>query len=128
MRSRLETPNAQNAPGGTSALLLEMAGVELEMLQHYTAVAKQRQNALSPVGRLPGELLAMIFAYAQAPESSYRPGIPNGWLPCRVMEVIDQPKGNSVPEEQKVPTKVVRYDLGWISLSHVCSAWRMVRG
>ncbi|KZV67357.1 hypothetical protein PENSPDRAFT_56604 [Peniophora sp. CONT] len=98
------------------------------MLAHYTAIARQHKNALSAVGRLPEELLAMIFAYAQYPS---RPSgthyYPDGWIPSRRIVNVELPGGDVAAGEEKKTERVVRYQLGWIVLTHVCSAWRTVR-
>lgn len=94
--------------------------IELDMLEHYTAIAKQRKNSLLPVGRLPGELLAMIFALAQSPSVAY----PNGWMPNRRSVVHVKP---GAKENGAKTVEAVRYTLGWLYCTHVCSAWRTVR-
>ncbi|KZV67355.1 hypothetical protein PENSPDRAFT_688159 [Peniophora sp. CONT] len=124
MRSRLETPHAQTVFG--SALEQQsIVEVELKMLRHYTALAGQRLNALRPAGRLPGELLAIIFAYAQAPSSSLK-DFSDGWMPRRLLVDPVLPGDKPVIGVKKNITKNVRYDIGWIGLTHVCSAWRTV--
>lgn len=100
--------------------------IEVEMLRKYTAITMQRKNALQPVGRLPRELLGMIFAYAQsAPFST--DAYPEGWVPRRRWVVVESSDDTAKTGEKKKAQKVVRYALGWIYVTHVCSAWRTVR-
>lgn len=101
-----------------------MVEVEFGLLQHYAAIAGQRLNALRPIGRLPEELLAMIFSHAQAPSDDY----PDGWMPSRRSEDVDSPGDKPITGGKKKTDKVVRYDLGFIHVTHVCRAWRTVRG
>ncbi|KZV67358.1 hypothetical protein PENSPDRAFT_736545 [Peniophora sp. CONT] len=107
---------------GNTSLRQQAVDIEIEMLRKYTAIALQRQNALRPVGRLPAELLSMIFAYAQSPP--YSGGAHDRWLPRRYpVEVISDDK--VAKTEEKTKTKqVIRFALGWLHVTHVCSAWR----
>ena len=124
MRARLDVPSAQVGLGSTDEQQ-RMVEVELEMLKYCTALANQRLNALRPMGRLPGEVLAMIFSYTQTPPDEHR----DGWIPSRRLVEVDIPAEKQSSGEKKNYKKstVVRFDLGFIWVTHVCSAWRTVR-
>lgn len=80
-----------------------MLELELDVLHKYAAIARQRRNAATSVGRLPPEVLTEVFLYAQ-----------EDWKPQRRRAKPSTP--DAVP-----------YDLGWLNITHTCSSWRKVR-
>ena len=80
-----------------------MLELELDVLQKYAAIARQRRNAATSAGRLPAEVLVEIFLSAQ-----------EDWKPQR--------------RRGKPPSgEMVSYDLGWLNITHTCNMWRKVR-
>ncbi|KAI0266525.1 hypothetical protein BC834DRAFT_783046, partial [Gloeopeniophorella convolvens] len=79
---------------------------ELAALHTVTCAMRTRRNALSLVGRLPPELLSRIFAFHAANQPIARDPIYN----------YDDPN----------PPSMAQVELGWITVTHVCRAWRAV--
>lgn len=95
------------------AAQLQAADLELEVLKESETIVKQTRNRLIPIGALPAEVLALIFALAQ-----------DSWEPeGRLASSFEASK----PEGDKSPHPLgPRYHLGWIFLTHVCHRWRQV--
>ncbi|KZV69344.1 hypothetical protein PENSPDRAFT_753422 [Peniophora sp. CONT] len=84
-----------------------IADIELSAMQKAFALANQRRNATIAAAGLPAELLALVFSAAI-----------DIWEPVRIMSWTTR----GIEENKK--EKPLRYDLGWLVVSHVCSSWR----
>ncbi|VDB83225.1 unnamed protein product [Peniophora sp. CBMAI 1063] len=101
IRTRFE-PSADQGVNGDPANRLQILELELDVLQKYAAIARQRRNAATSLGRLPAEVLTEIFLFAQ-----------EDWKPQR--------RRGKPSTSDAVP-----YDLGWLNITHTCSQWRKV--
>ncbi|KZV65367.1 hypothetical protein PENSPDRAFT_655822 [Peniophora sp. CONT] len=77
--------------------------VELQIIQKHLALTRRKRNAFVGACKLPAELLSDIFRLVQSE-----------WKPLSWKR-----------SDAKYPSATL-YSLGWMSLSHVCSAWRKV--
>ena len=84
-----------------AAVSLDELDLELASLRKHEITAKQKRNLRAGPNRLPRELLGEVFLYTR-----------DIWPPRK-----DKP---SSFERGLVP----KYQAGWMSLVHVCSAWR----
>ncbi|KZV67364.1 hypothetical protein PENSPDRAFT_754955 [Peniophora sp. CONT] len=96
VRSRFEAI-ANNTPPMDREMRLQVLKLEFDALEKYIIYAKQSWNTCIGASSLPAEILAGIFAFAQA-----------SWEPC-----ITSPQ-----------TGHRRADYGWIYTTHVCNSWR----
>ncbi|KAA1477614.1 hypothetical protein DENSPDRAFT_875320 [Dentipellis sp. KUC8613] len=87
---------SRDVPGAREALELEMEAVRLVM-----SSLRARYNSLTPINRLPPEILVNIFHFLRLVHPPVNTDLRN----------IDK---------AKIPAKI----LGWIQVTHVCTLWR----
>ncbi|KZV63394.1 hypothetical protein PENSPDRAFT_657330 [Peniophora sp. CONT] len=89
---------------------LELADIELRVVEEQVVHARQQRNKVAGACRLPPEILSSIFLFAK---DSWHPRY--GWGPtCK-----------SVALNKDQPGKLqMEYTLGWMVLLHICSVWR----
>ncbi|KZV67366.1 hypothetical protein PENSPDRAFT_754957 [Peniophora sp. CONT] len=99
-KSRLDviTDGSGAAPHMGRKARMETMRLELAALEQCAILAKQRCNSCSAASSLPVEILANIFAFAQAI-----------WRPRVISDIVSGHPG---------------FDLGWIYVTHICTSWR----
>lgn len=103
VRSRFSFAEAHRVPRTDRLHMLEL---ELQTMRSHYAVALRYRNAAVAACSLPPEVLAAIFSFAQDSWS------PNYWF------------ANATSYHG--PDAPLRYFLGWMTVTHVCTQWRQV--
>ncbi|KZV66072.1 hypothetical protein PENSPDRAFT_655235 [Peniophora sp. CONT] len=109
LRSRFD-PHAANATPRRDGSAVNMADLELHVLNTIIVYGKQQRNKAVGACSLPPEILGSIFLLAQ-----------EGWSPRGSAK---KSKTTGASDSQSV--RRVKYSLGWMALLQTCSSWRQI--